>query len=609
MEASMFRALRILILLVFSLTSVRHLLAQQSQMVQTANLRPSLELSWQRTSPTLRQPDGPVLYQIIFRSSATPGSIPVISPTFTLMDSHIADSGTTLTFSEPVAFSGGQNFPGVLSLGGGTMTGDITFAGGQTFPGVLSLGGGTMTGNITFALGQTFPASGLPNLAGEVTGPVGTTVVSNAVDANTANAVVRRDGSGNFSAGTVSLDGNLVLPTTTGSGLVGVITLGGAPFLHNFGPDNTNSFVGASAGNFTMAGSQNTAMGFNALFSNAAGIGNSAFGSRALNANTTGNINSAFGANALKLNTTGTTNSAFGVGALGSNVTGSNSAAFGAQALVLNTGSNNSAFGSFALGSSTTAHDNLALGFHALTNLVSGSLNIAIGDFAGQNLNGGESNNIDIGNPGMAGESDTIRLGGSQTTVFISGVNTVVASGLSVVLDSGSGKLGVVTSSRRFKQEIVDLGAESDVLMKLRPVAFYYKPEFDSSHIRQYGLVAEEVAQIAPGLVVFDKASRPESVRYQLVNAMLLNEVQKQHRLIETEQSENASQHRQLAAQEDAINAQQQHMRAMEEQMETFRRQNADMQQQMKTVMLRLAAVEKSGQQDKVQQAALTRNR
>jgi hypothetical protein len=103
---------------------------------------------------------------------------------------------------------------------------------------------------------------------------------------------------------------------------------------------------------------------------------------------------------------------------------------------------------------------------------------------------------------------------------------------------NSTGKLGTITSSRRYKQDITDLDAESDVLMKLRPVAFYYKPELDETHTRQYGLVAEEVAQVAPGLVLFDKDGKPQTVRYHFVNAMLLNEVQKQRQLIEVQQNE-----------------------------------------------------------------------
>jgi hypothetical protein len=587
----MFRSPRILVLFILLLTAIADVFAQQPKTMQMTSFRPSMELGWQRTSPTPQQPGGPVLYQIIFRSSATPGNIPVISPTFTLMNSHIADSGTMLNFSEPVVFAGGQ----------------------------------------------TFPASGLPNLAGEVSGPVGTTVVSNAVTANTANAIVRRDGSGNFYAGTVTLSGSLVLPSTT-SASVGVITLGNTPFLHNFG-DNSNSFVGASAGNFTMTGTNNTVMGFNALSSNSTGGGNSAFGANALQTNTAGSanaafgdnalskntasFNSAFGADALTSNTTGTQNEAFGLAALRSNTTGSANAAFGgsalfnnttgaantafgALALYSNTGSSNEAFGYNALFANTTGNGNTAFGYRALQGLVSGGENIAIGDFAGFNLTGGESNNIYIGDSGMAGESNTIRIGGAQTATFISGVSTSGVSGVGVFVDA-SGRLGFSTSSRRFKQDIVDLGAESDILMKLRPVAFYYKPEIDSTHTRQYGLVAEEVAQTAPGLVLFGNDGRPQTVRYHLVNAMLLNEVQKQHRLIESQQGENRAQHRQLAAQEDEISVQQQQMRAMQEQMETLRRQNADLEQQIKAVMLRLAAMEKSGRQISTEEAALTR--
>jgi hypothetical protein len=312
---------------------------------------------------------------------------------------------------------------------------------------------------------------------------------------------------------------------------------------------------------------------------------------------------------ALTSNTTGIGNAAFGSGALFHNTTSTFNAAFGRSALFNNTGAANAAFGYNAINANTAGSNNAAFGYAALQSLVSGSNNIAIGPLAGSNLNAGESNNIYIGDPGVAGESNTVRIGGGSQGVFIASlIGTVITGGATVAIDNTTGQLGkLFVSSRRYKQDIVDLGAESDILMKLRPVAFYYKPEIDSTHIRQYGLVAEEVAEFAPGLVVLDADGKPESVRYHLVNAMLLNEVQKQHRLIESQQTENASQHRQLAAQEDQITAQQQHMRAMEEQMETLRRQNADLEHQMKAVMLRLAAMEKSGQQNGTQEAALTR--
>jgi hypothetical protein len=121
------------------------------------------------------------------------------------------------------------------------------------------------------------------------------------------------------------------------------------------------------------------------------------------------------------------------------------------------------------------------------------------------------------------------------------------------VLVNGAGQLGTTTSSRRFKHQIADMGAESDVLMKLRPVAFYYKPELDETQTRQYGLVAEEVAQVAPQLVVFDKDGAPQTVRYHFVNAMLLNEVQKQRQLVEEQQKTHEAQNNMIARQQEEI--------------------------------------------------------
>jgi hypothetical protein len=298
-----------------------------------------------------------------------------------------------------------------------------------------------------------------------------------------------------------SISGNLALPNTASSS-VGVLTLGGTPFLHNFGTGNT--FVGASAGNMTMTGQFNTAVGSSALLSN-----------------TTGNTNSAFGAGALQLNTIGLRNSAFGFDALLSNTTGMQNSAFGSG---------------------------------ALQNLTSGDLNTAIGAGAGNSLTSGSSN-VYIANSGAGSESNTIRVGtvGTQMTTFIAGISGATsASGVAVFVNS-SGQLGTTTSSRRFKHEIADMGGESDLLMKLRPVAFYYKPELDETQTRQYGLVAEEVAQVAPQLVVFDKDGTPQTVRYHFVNAMLLNEVQKQWTIIESQESKIQNLEARLARLETTI--------------------------------------------------------
>jgi hypothetical protein len=372
---------------------------------------------------------------------------------------------------------------------------------------------GTIMGNLNGNAATAANFSG--NLAGEVTGTQNATVVSSAVVPNTANTIVRRDASGSFAAGTIALSGNLALPNTT-SASAGVITLGGTPFSHNFGINNT--FLGASAGNMSLTGTHNTAVGFSALNSNTTGLENAAFGDSALTNNTNGEANNAFGFQALFENRTGNGNSGFGDFTLASNLSGSF----------------NAAFGSFAL-----------LALH------SGDANIAIGLNAGNNLATG-SNNIYIGSPGASSESNIIRIGQGQTATFIAGISGVNVSGAPVLVSS-SGQLGVAVSSRRFKDDIADMADESDLLMKLRPVSFYYKPELDPTHTRQYGLVAEEVAQVSPELVVFDKDGVPQTVRYHFVNAMLLNEVQKQRQLVDEQRKANEDQQSTIARQQAEI--------------------------------------------------------
>jgi hypothetical protein len=433
------------------------------------------------------------------------------------------------------------------------------------------------------------------------------TLSSNATAANTASTIVARDGSGNFSAGSVSLAGNLALPDTT-SATVGVLNMGGTSFLHNYG--NYNTFVGSGAGNLTLeaatgeganssfgfqalhsitSGTANSGFGFLALYLNTTGTHNSAFGTEALLSNTTASYNSAFGEFALHENTTGSANSAFGLRALAesttasynsafgnyaleSNTTGPNNSAFGDQALLSNTigednsafgngalysnttGSYNSAFGEGALHSSTIADQNTAFGSGALFGLSTGNQNIAVGQAAGASLTSG-SNNIYIGNMGASPESNTIRIGSNQTATYIAGIYGATTAGSAVYVAS-DGRLGTTPSSRRYKEQIVDMSVESDVLMKLRPVSFYYRQELDDTHLRQYGLVAEEVAEVAPGLVAYDEDGVPQTVRYHFVNAMLLNEVQKQRRQLE-------AQDRQLRAQGDQLRSQEAEIRGL----------------------------------------------
>jgi hypothetical protein len=238
------------------------------------------------------------------------------------------------------------------------------------------------------------------------------------------------------------------------------------------------------------------------LQANTDGDGNSAFGHMALNSNTTAGANSAFGFQALRVNTTAWYNSAFGFQALGANAAGQTNSAFGAA---------------------------------ALGQLSSGDNNAALGNSAGYNLMSG-SNNVYISNVGVGSESNAIHVGNmDHTATYIAGISgQTSASGLAVYVAS-DGKLGTTTSSRRYKEQIADMDSESDVLLKLRPVSFYYRKKLDETHLRQYGLVAEEVAEVAPDLVVYDEGGVPQTVRYHFVNAMLLNEVQKQRRRIEAQ--------------------------------------------------------------------------
>jgi len=385
---------------------------------------------------------------------------------------------------------------------------------------------------------------------------------------------------------------NIVLvPSTPTSGN---ILKGSVPFLHNFGANNT--FIGSGAGNFTMTGFglntaigadalssnttgesntatgasalrnntigfDNTANGQGALSNNTEGILNTASGSFALLNNTTGIRNTAGGANALQSNTTGGNNTAVGDSALQNNTTGSlntgisrnalinntigdSNTALGADALFSNTtGGRNTASGASALSSNTTGQNNTAIGHHALSVNTTGSFNIAIGNTAGINLTTG-SNNIAIGNESLSAESDTIRIGtangpnGSHSRAFIAGIRGVTTGtfdAIPVVVDS-AGQLGTVSSSRSVKDDITDMGGASGALMKLRPVTFYYKSDKNpQGRTLQYGLVAEEVAKVAPGLVARSSDGKIETVYYQYLLPMLLNEVQKQQRMIDSQ--------------------------------------------------------------------------
>src|SRR5256886_8098307 len=230
------------------------------------------------------------------------------------------------------------------------------------------------------------------------------------------------------------------------------------------------------------------------------------------------NGNTFFGDDALVNNTTGIRNTATGSDVLFSNTTGDSNTATGSAALTENlTGFDNTATGVEALGSNTTGSNNIAVGFHAGDALTTGS------------------NNIEIGNVGVAGDFKRIRIGttGTQTKTFIAGISgATVASGVGVIVGS-NGQLGTVVSSERFKAEIKPMDKASQAILALKPVPFHYKKELDPEGTPQFGLIAEEVEKVNPDLVARDDEGKVYTVRYEAVNAMLLNEFLKEHRQVE----------------------------------------------------------------------------
>jgi hypothetical protein len=389
----------------------------------------------------------------------------------------------------------------------------IDVNGYYTLTGIVnSLNG--LNGNVTLAAGTDLSLGSLGQTL---------TLSANSDTNNTANTLVRRDASGNFAAGTItgnlngaaSLNvlkagdtmtgtltinpGSINLVTSPSTATSGSILKNGVPFLTE-SAGTYNTFLGLNAGNFAMTcvPCQDTGIGYQALFNNSSGDNNTAVGYFALVLNTTGRTNSAFGTGALSVNKAGSNNTAIGQGALDS--------------------------------------------LDALSN-GGGDYNIALGYQAGSSLTTG-SNNIYIGHQGAATQSNTIRIGGGgpgpKSATFIDGIRgkTTGANDAIAVLIDSNGQLGTTSSSRRVKQEIEEMGEKTNRLLSLRPVTFRYKPELDATGALQYGLVAEEVVEVFPELVVYDREGQPETLRYHVLPAMLLNEFQKQHRMIQEQRQQ-----------------------------------------------------------------------
>jgi len=272
-----------------------------------------------------------------------------------------------------------------------------------------------------------------------------------------------------------------------------------------------NTAVGTAALELNDSGGDNNAVGAFALFNNTDGGGNNAFGEAALYSHQTGGLNDAFGFNALNSDQSGISNNAFGGFALDSNITGSFNTAMGDQALIHSTGNRNT-----------------AIGFGAGGGLATGDQNVYIGADTGPGFNTTESNHTYIRNI-------------NNTTVSGGGTDNVT-------VDLTSGLLGHASSSRRYKEEIKLMDNASEALYRLKPVSYHYKKDIDPTQSPAFGLIAEDVAEVNPNLVARNVQGQPESVHYEMVNAMLLNEFLKEHRTVQEQGTIIARQQKQIDA-------------------------------------------------------------
>ncbi len=385
-----------------------------------------------------------------------------------------------------------------------------------TAPSAVALEAGTAS-----APSLTFSDSGTSGLYSPSPGTIDITAMgSNILAVNSSGVSV----TGNATvSGSVNLSGSLAWQGTTVLQFPGGLSAANL----SLGP-NAMSFVTHSFGG-------NTALGYSALYENQSGMDNTAVGGATLSNNNAGASNTAVGYSGLFFNQGGSNNTAAGAYALGNNTSGGSNTASGSNALPFNNvGSNNTAAGAYAL-----------------YNNISGSGNIAVGYSAASSVSGGSSNNIHIGTLGSAFDNGIIRIGGNtalgdpagQTEFFASGIygtTTGATNAIPVVVDS-NGQLGTTSSSRRFKTDIADMGDTTDTLMSLRPVQFRYIAHGPGSPL-QYGLIAEEVAEVAPELVVHNANGEIETVFYDKVNAILLNQVQAQQRQIESQKAQIESQ-------------------------------------------------------------------
>jgi hypothetical protein len=319
-----------------------------------------------------------------------------------------------------------------------------------------------------------------------------------------------------------------VVPAPDGAYLGGN-TAEGQNALFSLTTGGFNTAVGYLSLRSDTAGSFNTAIGAGTLLANT-GDENTATGVGALLSNTTGHENTAHGALALFNNTTGSLNTAAGYQALNRNISGNGHTAIAIGALHNNTtGNQNTAIGGQALFSNTIGNYNTAIGINALFDNISGDNNTAIGYTAGFDITG--SGNVCIGDGvnGGEGENNHTRIRNIGSTPLVGGINVVLAASGGI----GDQILGYASSSRRYKEEIKPMEKASETLFALKPVTFRAKGNMTPCRVKHYGLIAEEVAAVDSDLVVYDPEGKPETLRFDSINAMLLNEFLKEHRKVE----------------------------------------------------------------------------
>ena len=379
---------------------------------------------------------------------------------------------------------------------------------------------------------ETFPnfntAAGLEALLNVTTGISNTAYGARALRANTT-------GGSNLAIGGFALINNIDGGANTAVG-------NNAMFNNQHGSDNMALGQGALAGN--VSGSDNVAMGAQALAKNKAD-GNVGVGFQALNANGFGEGNTAVGFQALLRNGGGGFNTAMGNSSLLGNVSGSANTAVGHLSLFTNiSGRSNTAVGQATLTFNTSGHANTAVGTGALFHNFNGSNNTAIGNSAGDNIIG--SGNVDVGWNvlGAIADVNKTRIKNIGSTAIVGGTTVVVAS----TGGAGDQVLGFASSSRRYKRDIKPMGENSETLFALKPVTFRPDDGVSPSDLKLYGLIAEDVGKVNPDLVAHNDHGEVATIRYEAINAMLLNEFLKEHQQVKDLKATIAQQQKQMDA-------------------------------------------------------------